>query len=688
MILNYIRNYISSNFFIKFISFIIILLVIKIPLNTWVEYIIISIFILGCFFGKIIIKKRIFYSIISVLLILNLIKIFLPTNIIMEKYAIYTPPYYVADYKDPAIPKIIDTVGLERLTKENSLFLNQEKPRKWAFFADSFWSKDPYVKKINNLNFNNRFELNLGELNDFSYYSSGTYDLYYPMIFSYKFNQIVADQLCWKGLLFFPTQNQDYVLKERKDFSCEKLEKLDLVGKVIFALDISENSQLSIKLIHNNFFDKIMLNFNFIEYLILLIFTFLLFKFSFGTLLSLFVSNLFYFIYLYELVLKGLPSKFSELVYLQRGNDGITHFRMGRDILENIYNKNILMALRGDSDVYYFMPGMRYVNSLFMTFFGDTSLGYLLITAFIPFIIAMCLRKLVNKNWSIILFWCFMIFPIFESFGFLQFYYSKLSILGFGESLGYFFLFLSFLIIITKKNEPFYNKNFKTYFIFGLLCFGVIALRPNYIIQIASFLFLLFLMSFIFVKSKMIFNDGKLIKFILILIGFSPIFLILLHNWYFGQKFILLTEASTIKENLRVPPSFLIFTIYEFFKFNIIYENWSIIFNNLKTWINYYEIWLILIYANLWVGLLRKNNAFIFRIICFSLICSHFTYVFYAGDHRYTYGLWTLCLLIFFRDIGEFYYPNYLIQKIKKLNLKNNFNNSIYYFFDPIKKVS
>ena len=45
----------------------------------------------------------------------------------MEKYAIYTPPYYVADYKDPAIPKIIDTVGLERLTKENSLFLNQEK---------------------------------------------------------------------------------------------------------------------------------------------------------------------------------------------------------------------------------------------------------------------------------------------------------------------------------------------------------------------------------------------------------------------------------------------------------------------------------------------------------------------------------------------------------------------------------
>ena len=36
-------------------------------------------------------------------------------------------------------------------------------------------------------------------------------------------------------------------------------------------------NQLSIKLIHNNFFDKIMLNFNFIEYLILLVFIFLLF---------------------------------------------------------------------------------------------------------------------------------------------------------------------------------------------------------------------------------------------------------------------------------------------------------------------------------------------------------------------------------------------------------------------------
>ena len=688
MITDYIRNSINSNFFIKFLSFIVILSLIKIPINTWLEYIIISIFILGCFFGKIILTKKNFYIIISILLILNLIKIFLPTNLIIEKYAIYTPPYYVADYEDPKIPKIIDTVGLERLRNENNLFINQEKPRKWAFFADSFWSKDPYVKEINNINFNHRFQLNLGELNDFSYYNSGTYDLYYPIIFSYQFNQIIADELCWKGLLFFPHNNQDYILKEHKNFSCQNIEELDISGKTIFALDISENSQLSIELVHNNLLDKIIINFNFIEYLILLIFIFLLFKFSFGTLFTLIISNLFYFIYLYELVLKGLPSKFSELVYLQRGNDGITHFRIGRDILENIYNKNILMALRGDSDVYYFMPGMRYANSLFMSIFGDTSLGYLLLTAFMPFVIAMCLRKLVNKNWSIILFWCFMIFPIFESFGFLQFYYSKLSILGFGESLGYFFLFLSFLIIITKKNELFYNKSFKTYFIFGLLCFGVITLRPNYIIQIGSFFLFLFFMSFIFARSKSTFDDRRLTKFILILIGFSPVFLILLHNWYFGQRLILLTEASTIKENLRVPPSFLIFTIYEMFKFNIIYENWNVIFNNLKTWINYYEFWLMLIYANLWIGLFRKNNDFIFKILCFSLICSHFTYIFYAGDHRYTYGLWTLCLLIFFRDISDFYYPRYLMKKIKKFNLKNNFNNSVYYFFDPIKKIS
>ena len=120
--------------------------------------------------------------------------------------------------------------------------------------------------------------------------------------------------------------------------------------------------------------------------------------------------------------------------------------KIGRKIIENLYNHNFAEVLKGGADVFYFMPGMRYANALFMPFFGDSSLGYFLITAFIPFIIYKILRKLINRNWSILLLWCFIIIPIFESFGFFQFYYSKLAVLGFGGSLGYFCLFLGVLV--------------------------------------------------------------------------------------------------------------------------------------------------------------------------------------------------------------------------------------------------
>jgi len=308
-------------------------------------------------------------------------------------------------------------------------------------------------------------------------------------------------------------------------------------------------------------------------------------------------------------------------------------------------------------------------------------LGYLLITSFIPFIIIKTLRKLTNKNWSIIIFWCFMIIPIFESFGFFQFYYSKLSILGFGESLSYMFLYLSFFLLLPERNKKFYTIKYKNFFIIGLLCFGVVMLRPNYFLQFISFF--LFLGIYTFYNQRE--NKDKLIKFFLIIIGFSPIFLISLHNWYFGEKFILLTAASTIEENPRVSPKIWINAMYDLLFFKLNYDNWNIILKNLKTWINYYEIWLIIIYLNLWVGLFRKNNYFLFRIICLSLIISHITYLFYAGDHRYTYGLWSMCLLIFFRDFRYFYSKKIFVKNFKKLEFNKDFSKSFYNFLDPLK---
>jgi len=685
-----IKKIFFNNLFIKLFSLFIILIIIKLPINTWADYIIISLYTLGFFFGELKRKKKQIYFIIFLLLLFNLIKVFLPSNIILEKHSIYTPSNGDSIYSNPNLPKNIDDIGLRILNNKNNYFSNINLQRKWSFSADSFWTSDPYSRKFNNINFNNRYALNPGALNSRAYYVNDSYDLYYPLIFAFNFKKLIADEICWKGSLFIKNKNNDYYLNENKVFQCEYISNLNIENNIIFGLDLDRDAKLSIKLIHHGISKKIFSNIDILNTLLLIFFLLNLFKYSFANFLTLLVSNSFYIIFLLDLILKGLPSRFSELIYLQRGNDGLTHFGTGRNILENLYNYNFIEVLRGGSDIFYFMPGMRYANMLFMLLFGDSHLGYFLITSFIPFIIYKILRKLINKNWSIILFWCFMIVPFFESFGFFQFYYSKLAVLGFGESLSYFCLYLGMFLLIPKKNENFYSDTTIKYFFIGILFFFVVMLRPNYILQFITFFsilgfYIIYLIIYNIKKSSESEYSYFIKKYIILIIGFSPILLVTLHNWYFGNQFVLLTSASAITENLRVPPYVWTDALYSLVNFEINKESWNIIIFNLKIWINYYELWLIVVYLNLWVGIFRSGNNYLFRIICSSLIASHITYLFYAGDHRYTYGLWTISLLIFFKDFKEFYFRKFLKTSCSKLEFTNEFKPIFYKILDPIK---
>ena len=100
-----IKKIFFNNLFIKLFSLFIILIVIKLPINTWADYIIISLYTLGFFFGELKKKKKLIYFIIFLLLLFNLIKVFLPSNIILEKHSIYTPSNGDSIYSNPNLPK-------------------------------------------------------------------------------------------------------------------------------------------------------------------------------------------------------------------------------------------------------------------------------------------------------------------------------------------------------------------------------------------------------------------------------------------------------------------------------------------------------------------------------------------------------------------------------------------------------
>ena len=80
---------------------------------------------------------------------------------------------------------------------------------------------------------------------------------------------------------------------------------------------------------------------------------------------------------------------------MARGNDGIAFYGYGREILSYLSEGNIYMALRGGVDVFHWMPGLRYFQSICMIFFGETNLGYLLLGLMMPFVIFNLLKRTV-----------------------------------------------------------------------------------------------------------------------------------------------------------------------------------------------------------------------------------------------------------------------------------------------------
>lgn len=86
------------------------------------------------------------------------------------------------------------------------------------------------------------------------------------------------------------------------------------------------------------------------------------------------------------------------------------------------------------------------------------------------------------------------------------------------------------------------------------------------------------------------------------------------------------------------------------------------IFNHLKHYIKIYEIWFFIILLNLFFIFNLKLDIKI-KILSFSLIFMHFSFLFFLGDPRYSMGAWLLSFIVFVNVFFNIYYP-YLSNRI------------------------
>ena len=638
-----------KRYLLNIILLLFIILCFGLPLANWGAFVTILVALYAVFLNKINTKPIMW--LISCVFIASLFIVksqIYPPNIEMGEQ-IYSPEDI---YLKTMLPEDITNMAKNEWDNLRQPFdsypANTEKTENpWAFSADAFFDNPQMSRTIKSLNFKDRYSLRIGTLNNakYNYFGSdlGSAGAYYPLIFSFFLpNTMASEKLCWTGKLYIEdnerwreyfTQNKKCMTLDKEQWGKDKYLK-------IYAFDFNKNIPLSITT--KNYRQTLIYILSILNAIIILL---LLTKLNREDLTLIALSVISILLYMADQHYRGgHPSSFSGLPYMGRGNDGLTHYSYAREMVEALSHHDIIGWLRGNENIFYMMPGMRYLLGMTMPFFGESIFGLLLIISLTPITIRSLLKKLFNKKWQIIMFLCFFIIPIFEAFGFYQIYLAKYTIEGFGAGIAISTLIAAFALLWKRDNIIYTNRDL---LIIGFLLAVAISLRPNFL----PFVAVLFTgLSLYFIYNK------RIQKVIALGIGFSPILLITYHNYFFGNVFVPLTNSATIGNNMRNGPE----------KWNnclsSLSDSCNQVIHHLSIWVSYTEPWYIIILLCLIFIIFNKKMNIIEKLLAVSLIAGHLVFLFYEGVARYSHGIWLLsfilCLPVLKNKLKYFYKNN------------------------------
>ena len=554
--------------------------------------------------------------------------------------------------------------------------------RAFARSADGFWQRPKYSRIVESIQFSsqNQARLDIINLKAFNFYDRSRRRTYVPpnfdnsspitrlaMPFFVMFEvgpSLIGGETCWRGNVLwerragagqFAQLNNDH---ER----CHRFSEGDL-GKRIFYLAIAPKAPRYLA-VHANFEQRLTLWLKLIiRSLAVILILVALIKIDYPRRLLLplgaATSTLLTFLIYWPDLLYGFRTH-------DGGNDGLTHESFGFGISQAIARGDLQEALKGGEDVFFFMPGLRYVRALEDVLFGSTNFGVVLFTMFIPIFLFFVLRHFLPLRLSITFILLFMFIPIFERFGFAQFLYVREMWKGFPEPIGYG-LFLGALALSAKlitgpTLAPPYSKTdqlirdrtlarqdyFAVTACIGMAAAGAVALRPN--LAIAAVLLLGMLSLWLAARRR--WNDVVFLG-----IGFAPVLFMGFHNWHFAGHLVPLTSSALDPRNLVVPPSAYLAAANELLHLDWGGSNLSKVGRQLESWnslTDSYRLPVILVAA--WV-LLRPGYDLALKGLALIAISMHAAFLFYEASGRKAHLAWLLVFVIFVVVLRQNFIP-------------------------------
>ena len=403
---------------------------------------------------------------------------------------------------------------------------------------DSIYQSPKYSRIVDYINFNNVVTLRSGFLNDMKVdFNTNWYEWKSegdpireraPFYVYWEFPKNLSGKLCIKGKFFIIDENNKFKFFSNKKTKCISISE-NKKTKVL-AFNISTSDQLEVKFNKTSLFKLIETFKIFFSISICILFLKSFFKINYEPIIITLTISLVSFFFID--ITRDFRGFFEhKYLYLGAGGDALTYWGFARDMMHSFLKGNIVYAISGSEDIFYYMPGYRYFLFIQSLIFGETQIFGWFFIILTPSIIFFLLRKLTtNFNAHIITF-------LFTVFFIMNFYRG---VFMHGEALAYPIALLSIIYAI-KTSDLNNNYKLKNKYILYSCLFMVIGIfcRPNLLVP--AFLIHLYLL----------YKNLNVRSFFSFLLGYLPLLIMPLHNIFYGGKLVLITSSALIPGNME-----------------------------------------------------------------------------------------------------------------------------------------
>lgn len=215
------------------------------------------------------------------------------------------------------------------------------------------------------------------------------------------------------------------------------------------------------------------------------------------------------------------------------GDDGLVHDGWGRVMAMLAGRGEVVEALRGTEDIYWFTPGFRYFRMVEKLIFGDTNHLYALLVSCVPIAIFYLIRHFLGARRAGLLTAVVILMPV-GNLSFLQ--YVANAKLGYGEALAIgLFLLGAVLLLRTQPAWGGTETSRPMVFIAGVALSASMFIRPNFAIAVVW-------LGAVYAWFSWRRRDTWAITALALGLGLA--LWMPFHNWYYGGEFYLISKSG------------------------------------------------------------------------------------------------------------------------------------------------